>query len=199
MGEEGGWLPSLPFPLPDEQLYLQPMWLGGSHSRFQFLLSHFAPLLAAGAEQSQDRPRASPPPYPAPLPAAPSSLSPAPSDPPLPQGTQCGKYEFPLSFLGDFRSSSFSSSPLRPPLPPPAATALRPPSPPPGEPAEQRAASPRLLSAPPGSLQPSPPPLAPGRLGRREPMVPGTASRGRPGACLPGGELGPARSRGGAD
>lgn len=199
------------------------MWLGGSHSRFQFLLSHFAPLLAAGAEPSQDRSRASFPPAPPPPRRPPSSpLHPILRSP----RAQCGKYEFPLSFLGKFRSSSFSSNPLRPPLPPPA-----PPRPAPrparplrpwesrrssGQPRRSAARPPPAAAAAPAPRPPnlrsglraarggraraaaaaacSPPGRSAPPAGSGEPMVPGTATRSRRRARLPGAELGPTRS-----
>lgn len=54
-----------------------------------------------------------------PSPAPPPRRPPSPPLHPILRSprAQCGKYEFPLSFLGNFRSSSFSRSPLRPPPP----------------------------------------------------------------------------------
>lgn len=160
-------------------------------------------------------------------PAAPSSLSPAPSDPPVPQGT-LWEVRISAEFSRQVSELVFLLLPPPPPPPPPASP-LRPPPPPLGEPAEQRAAAP--LRSPPAARTPARPPrqrrprhrrtaacgprgaaepgrrqpaAPPGRsapsAGTGEPMVPGTAtcSRRRR-ACLPGAELSPARSRGGAD
>lgn len=196
------------------------MWLGGSHSRFQFLLSHFAPLLAPEAEPSQDRLRASslhPPPAP------PSSLSPAPSDPPLPQGrvwevrisAEFSRRVSELVFLQLPAPPAEPPSPLRSarPLHPGRAggaagsrSALQPARPPRyHRPRVRRTAAcgPRGAAEPGRRQQQSAAP--PGRSAppadSGEPMVPATAtcSHHRRRACPPGAELSPARSRGRAD
>lgn len=90
---------------------------------------------------------------------------------------QCGKYEFPLSFLGNFRSSSFSRSPLRPPplCRPLPARPLRPwesrrssrSAPQPARPPRQRRPRHRRPAAREGRQSPGGGPgSAPGRLGR---------------------------------
>lgn len=121
------------------------MWLRGSHSRFQFLLSLFAPLLAAGAEPSQDRPRASFPP------AASSSLSPAPSDPPVPQGT-VWEVRISAEFFRQLSELVFLQLPA-----PPAALPLRAP-PAPLRPWERRRSSGQPLCSPPAARIPARPP-----------------------------------------